>query len=56
VILAREARLRRGKKLKTEIEIGQCTLTDADHSAGNYKPKEGISETGRMVVLQMPAG
>ena len=37
-------------------QFGPCTLTDADHSAGKYKPKDGISETGRLVVLQMPAG
>jgi hypothetical protein len=37
-------------------QFGQCTLTDADHSAGKYRPKDGISETGRLVVLQMAAG
>ncbi len=37
-------------------QFGLCTLTDADHPAGKYKPKDGISETGRLVVLQMPAG
>ena len=37
-------------------QFGPCTLTDADHPAGKYKPKDGISETGRLVVLQMPAG
>jgi len=37
-------------------QFGACTLHDADHSAGNYKPKDGISETGRLVVLPMPAG
>jgi hypothetical protein len=37
-------------------QFGLCTLTDADHSAGKYKPQDGISETGRLVVLQMRAG
>ena len=37
-------------------QFGPCTLHDADHSTGKYKPKDGISETGRLVVLQMPAG
>jgi hypothetical protein len=37
-------------------QFGPCTLNDADHSAGKYKPKDGISETGRLVVFQMPAG
>jgi hypothetical protein len=37
-------------------QFGPCTLHDADHSAGKYKSKDGISETGRLVVLQMPAG
>jgi hypothetical protein len=37
-------------------QFGPCTLTDAAHPAGKHKPKDGISETGRLVVLQMPAG
>jgi hypothetical protein len=36
-------------------QFGPCTLHDADQSSGKYKPKDGISETGRLVVLQMPA-
>jgi hypothetical protein len=36
-------------------QFGPCTLHDAEHSAGKYRPKDGISETGRLVVLQMPA-
>jgi hypothetical protein len=36
-------------------QFGPCTLTDAGHPAGKYKPNDGISETGRLVVLQMPA-
>ncbi len=37
-------------------QFGPSTLHDAEHSDGNYKPKDGISETGRLVVLQMSAG
>ena len=37
-------------------QFGPCTLNDADHSAGKYSPKDGISETGRLVVLQIPIG
>jgi hypothetical protein len=37
-------------------QFGPATLTDLDHSAGNYKPNDGISETGRLVVLPMLAG
>jgi hypothetical protein len=37
-------------------QFGPCTLTDAGHPAGKYKLKDGICETGRLVVLQMPAG
>ena len=37
-------------------QFGSCTLHDADHAAGKYKPKDGISETGRLVALQMTAG
>ena len=37
-------------------QFGLCTLNDPDHSAGKYKPTDGISQTGRLVVLQMPAG
>jgi len=37
-------------------QFGPCTLTDASHPAGIYKPQDGISETGRLVVLPMPAG
>jgi len=36
-------------------QFGPCTLTDADHPAANYKPTDGISETGRLVVLPMLA-
>jgi hypothetical protein len=37
-------------------QFGTCTCSDADLSSGNYKPQDGISETGRLVVLQMPVG
>jgi len=37
-------------------QFGPCTLTDAGHPAGIYKPQDGISETGRLVVLPMPPG
>jgi hypothetical protein len=37
-------------------QFGLCTLTDASHPAGKYKPNDGISETGRLVVLPMPVG
>lgn len=37
-------------------QFGLCTLNDADHPAGKYKPQDGISQTGRLVVLQMSAG
>ena len=37
-------------------QFGPCTLTDADHPAGKYKPNDGISESGRLVVLRVPAG
>jgi hypothetical protein len=37
-------------------QFGSCTLADADHPASNYKPTDGISETGRLVALQMPPG
>ena len=37
-------------------QFGRCTLHDADHPDGTYKLKDGICETGRLVVLQMPAG
>jgi hypothetical protein len=43
------------RELAVEL-FGQSTLHDADHTAGKYKPKDGISETGRLVVFQMPAG
>jgi len=36
-------------------QFGPVILSDADHPADNYKPTDGISETGRLVVLQMPA-
>jgi hypothetical protein len=36
-------------------QFGPATLADPDHSAGNYKPTDGISETGRLVVLPLPA-
>jgi len=35
--------------------FGTGTLSDVSHS-GKYKPTDGISETGRLVVLPMPAG
>jgi hypothetical protein len=35
---------------------GPGTIIDADHSAGKHKPNDGISETGRLVVFQMPPG
>jgi hypothetical protein len=37
-------------------QFGPVTLSDAANSDGKYKPNEGISETGRLVVLQMPTG
>jgi len=37
-------------------QFGPCALNDADHPAGKYSPQDGISETGRLVVLQMPTG
>jgi hypothetical protein len=37
-------------------QLGPGTLTDADHSDGNYKPTDGISETGRLVVFPLPPG
>jgi hypothetical protein len=37
-------------------QFGPCTLTDADHPAGKYNPNDGISDTGRLVVLPLPAG
>jgi hypothetical protein len=37
-------------------QFGPGTISDPDHSDGNYKPNDGISETGRLVVLPMPAG
>jgi len=37
-------------------KFGPCILTDANHPADHYKPTDGISETGRLVVLPMPAG
>jgi hypothetical protein len=36
-------------------QFGPATLSDADHPGGNYKPNDGISETGRLVVFQVPA-
>jgi hypothetical protein len=35
-------------------EFGPCTLSDVGHPDGKYNPKEGICETGRLVVLPMP--
>ncbi len=35
-------------------QFGPAILADPDHSAGNYTPKDGISDTGRLVVLPMP--
>jgi len=37
-------------------QFGPCTLSDAQHPGGKYKINDGISETGRLVVLQMPIG
>jgi hypothetical protein len=37
-------------------QFGHCRVNGGDHSTGNRKPEEGIQETGRLVVLQMPAG
>ncbi len=37
-------------------QFGPVILSDADHPADNYKPTDGISETGRLVVLPMSAG
>jgi hypothetical protein len=37
-------------------QFGPGNLIDTDHSAGKYKPNDGISETGRLVVFQMPVG
>ena len=36
-------------------QSGAATLADPDHAADNYKPNDGISETGRLVVLAMLA-
>ncbi|HTX23007.1 MAG TPA: hypothetical protein VMD27_14260 [Candidatus Aquilonibacter sp.] len=36
-------------------QFGPCTLNDIN-SPGKYNPRDGISETGRLVVLQMSAG
>ena len=36
-------------------QSGAATLADPDHVADNYKPNDGISETGRLVVLAMLA-
>jgi hypothetical protein len=47
--------LRDWRELAVE-QFGPSTLIDPDHSTGKHKPNEGISETGRLVVLQMPAG
>ena len=48
-----------GQMARRELAVeqfGPVTLIDHDHSAGKYKPNEGISETGRLVVLQMTPG
>jgi hypothetical protein len=37
-------------------QFGPCTFSDANHSAGEYNPQDDISGSGRLVVLQMPAG
>jgi hypothetical protein len=37
-------------------QFGPGTVNDAGHPAGKYKITDGISPTGRLVVLQMPAG
>jgi hypothetical protein len=37
-------------------QFGPAILTDAAHPAGHYKPTDGISETGRLVVLPLPPG
>jgi hypothetical protein len=36
-------------------QFGPCILSDANHPDANYKPEDGISETGRLVVLPMLA-
>lgn len=35
-------------------QFGPCHVSGGDYSTGDYKPGEGISETGRLVVLPMP--
>ena len=37
-------------------QFGPGTLSDADHTAGKYSPKDGICDTGRRVVFPLPAG
>ena len=49
------ARQRSRRELAVE-QFGPCTLIDADHPPGNHKPNDGISESGRLVVLPVPAG
>jgi hypothetical protein len=47
------------KLARRELAVEQCgpgILIDADHADGKYKPTDGISETGRLVVLPMLAG
>ena len=44
---------------RRELDVEQfepCILSDASHPDANYKPDDGISETGRLVVLPMLAG
>jgi hypothetical protein len=44
--------------VRRELAVEKCgavTLHDAAHPAGKYQPQDGISETGRLVVVQMPA-
>jgi hypothetical protein len=35
-------------------QFGKCRVSGGDHSTVPYKPGEGITETGRVVVLPMP--
>jgi hypothetical protein len=37
-------------------QFGPCRVSGGDQSTGDYKPGEGIIETGRLVKLQMPTG
>jgi hypothetical protein len=37
-------------------QLGPGAISDSKNSAGKYKPNDGISETGRLVVFPMSAG